>query len=301
MDFGTASEQLSKDEIVSSLEIAKLRADFPALTQRVRGKHLVYLDSAASALKPWPVIEKISNFYTYGTANVHRGAHYLADLATQDFEATREAARGLLNASSTDEIVFTKGTTEGINLIASTYGEKFLQAGDEIVLSEMEHHANIVPWQMLAERKSLTIKWISVTAKGELDLESAEQVISKKTKLVAITHCSNTLGTINPIDKVITIAKSVNAVTVIDGAQMVANQPVDVQALKSDFYVFSGHKLFGPFGVGVLYGRKELLQDMPPYQGGGSMIAEVRFDKTTYNDVPFRFEAGTPEIAGVIG
>lgn len=285
---------------MSQIEIAKLRADFPALTQRVRGKQLVYLDSAASALKPWPVIEKISHFYTYGTSNVHRGAHYLADIATQDFEATREAVRGFLNASSTDEIIFTKGTTEGINLLATSYGETFLKPGDEIVLTEMEHHANIVPWQMLAEKKGLTIRWISVTEAGELDLASAEKVIGAKTKIVSFTHCSNTLGTINPAEKVIALAKAVGAITVIDGAQMVANHAVDVQNLQCDFYVFSGHKLFGPYGVGILYGRKALLEQMQPYQGGGSMISEVRFEKTTFNDVPFRFEAGTPEIAGVI-
>lgn len=283
-----------------SLDIKKVRADFPALTQRVRAKNLVYLDSAASALKPWPVIERIGHFYTYETSNVHRGAHYLADRATGFYEETREAVRKFLNASQTEEIVFTKGTTDGINLVASTWGESFLSSGDEIVLSEMEHHANIVPWQMLAEKKNLSIKWIPVNNAGELDISNLNQIITGKTKFVSITQCSNTLGTVNDLQPVIAAAHKVGAVVLVDGAQMVANRQVDVQKLDADFYVFSGHKLFGPYGVGVLYGKKPLLEKMPPYQGGGSMISKVTYEKTSFNDLPYKFEAGTPAIGEVI-
>lgn len=283
-----------------SLEVNKRRADFPALTQRVRGKKLVYLDSAATALKPWAVIERVGQFYTYETANVHRGAHFLADQATGYFEETRLKLKKFLNADSTEEIIFTSGTTGSINLIAQSYGRKFLKEGDEILLSEMEHHANIVPWQMLAEEKKLSIKIIPVTDAGDLDLSQLDQILTSKTRLVAVTHVSNTLGTINDIRLLAEKAHSVGAVIAVDGAQAVSNFAVDVKALNVDFYSFSAHKIYGPYGIGVLFGKRELLEKMPPWIGGGSMISQVTFPKTTYNDLPFKFEAGTPHIEGVL-
>ncbi len=284
----------------SVIETNKIRADFPALTQKVRGKNLVYLDSAASALKPWPVIERISHFYTYETANVHRGAHYLADKATQAFEESREKVRQFLNASSIEEVIWTSGTTASLNLIAQSWARHNLKAQDEILVSEMEHHANIVPWQMVCEQTGAVLKTIPVTDSGELDWTQFEKLLSKQTKLVALTHCSNTLGTYVDIERAAKMAHSTGALISVDGAQVVSTRAVDVQKLDVDFYSFSGHKLFGPYGIGVLYGKKELLLKMPPIQGGGSMIANVSFEKTTYNDLPFKFEAGTPNIEGVI-
>jgi cysteine desulfurase/selenocysteine lyase len=285
---------------MSVIETNKIRADFPALTQKVRGKNLVYLDSAASALKPWPVIERISHFYTYETSNVHRGAHYLADKATQAFEESREKVRQFLNASSIEEIIWTSGTTASLNLIAESWARHNLKAQDEILISEMEHHANIVPWQMACEKTGAVLKIIPVTDSGELDWNQFETLLSNKTKLVSLTHCSNTLGTYVDIERAAKLAHSKGALISVDGAQVVSTRPVDVQKLDVDFYSFSGHKLFGPYGIGVLYGKKELLLKMPPIQGGGSMISKVTFEKTTYNDLPFKFEAGTPNIEGVI-
>ncbi|MGZ5279951.1 MAG: aminotransferase class V-fold PLP-dependent enzyme [Pseudobdellovibrionaceae bacterium] len=285
---------------MSVIETNKIRADFPALTQKVRGKPLVYLDSAASALKPWPVIERISHFYTYETANVHRGAHYLADKATQAFEESREKVRYFLNASSIEEVIWTSGTTASLNLIAQSWAYKALQAQDEILISEMEHHANIVPWQMACQQTGAVLKVIPVTDKGELDWNEFEKLLSNKTKLVALTHCSNTLGTYVDIERAAKMAHSKGALISVDGAQVVSTRPVDVQKLDVDFYSFSGHKLFGPYGIGVLYGKKDLLLKMQPTQGGGSMISKVSFEKSTYNDLPFKFEAGTPNIEGVI-
>ncbi|GIL18186.1 MAG: cysteine desulfurase [Oligoflexia bacterium] len=286
---------------MSELPLIKARADFPALTHRVRGKPIVYLDTAATALKPWPVIERISLFNTYQTANVHRGAHFLADQATTFFEETREKVRSFLNAESTDEIVFTKGTTDSINLVAQTYGKKYLQPGDEVLLTELEHHANIVPWQMICEERGAKISVVPIDADGRLDEKVFQQKLNSKPKILAITHCSNALGTINDVKKYIQWAHQAGAKVLVDGAQMVANHKVDVRDLDADFYVFSGHKLFGPYGVGVLYGKRAILENLPPYQGGGSMISQVTFEKTTYNDIPYRFEAGTPNIEGVIG
>ncbi len=280
---------------------AKRKIDFPILTQKIHGKNLVYLDSAATALKPWPVIERLSHFYTYETSNVHRGAHFLADKATVAFEQTREKTAKFIGAASAEEIIFTSGTTQALNLVAHSYGLKNIKAGDEILVSEMEHHANIVPWQMLCEKTAAKLVVAPVLETGDLDLESFKKLLNNKTKIVAITHCSNTLGTYNDIQNICQLAHAVDAIVVVDGAQAITTIPVDVQKLDADFYAFSGHKLFGPFGVGVLYGKKSLLQNMPPYQGGGSMIATVSFEKTTYNDVPYRFEAGTPAIAEVIG
>lgn len=285
---------------MSQIDFKKIRADFPALTQRIRGKPLVYLDSAATALKPWPVIERIGHFNTYETANVHRGAHYLADQATANYEGARSTVREFLNAESTEEIIFTKGTTEAINLVAATWAATNLKAGDEILLTEMEHHANIVPWMLLQKKIGFQIKWIGVDEVGNLDQKSYEDQLSSKTKMIGLVHVSNTLGTVNPVQAMIKKARSVGAKVLIDGAQAVANMKVDVRDLDADFYCFSGHKIFGPFGVGVLYGKKSLLQAMPPYQGGGSMISKVAFDRVTFQDLPFRFEAGTPNIEAVI-
>jgi cysteine desulfurase/selenocysteine lyase len=286
---------------MSLIEQNPYRADFPELTQKIRGKSLVYLDSAASALKPWPVIEKIGHFYTYGAANIHRGAHYLGDKATSDYERTRELVRQLLNAQNTEEIIFTSGTTDSINLVAATWGEENIKENDEILLTEMEHHANIVPWQMLAKRKKALIKYIPVTPQGELDLTLMDRLITARTKILSFTHCSNTLGTYNEAATIVKLAKDKGLVVAIDGAQAVSTIPVDVQKLNCDFYSFSAHKLFGPYGVGVLFGKKELLGKLPPYRGGGSMIATVSFAGTTFNELPYKFEAGTPNISGVIG
>ncbi len=281
--------------------LTRIRADFPALTQRVRNKPWVYLDSAATALKPWPVIEALGHFYTYGASNVHRGAHYVADQATVRFEKTRELTAVFLNAQQTQEIIFTKGTTESINLVANAWGDTNINSGDEILISEMEHHANIVPWQMLCQRKNAKLVVAKITDQGLLDWDDFAAKITQKTKLVALTQCSNVLGTIVDVKKAAQLAHAKGAKILVDGAQYVTFAKVDVQDLDVDFYVFSAHKLFGPFGVGILYGKKQWLDAMPPYQGGGSMISSVSFEKTEYNDVPFRFEAGTPNIAGVIG
>lgn len=278
-----------------------VRDQFKALTQTVNGKPLVYLDSAATSLKPQVVVDRINQFYSYETANVHRGAHFLADQGTMNFESARTTVKNFLNASSTEEIIFTKGTTDGINMVAECYGMNFLKENDEIVLTELEHHANLVPWQNLAQKKNLKIKYISVQPNGELDLSNLDQIITTKTKLVAFSGCSNILGTFIPVDIIIKKAQSVNAVTLMDAAQVVAQKPINVQALGVDFLVFSAHKLFGPFGFGVLFGRKELLEKMPPYQFGGNMISEVNYDKTTYNNLPYKFEAGTPHVEGAIG
>lgn len=278
-----------------------VRDQFRALTQTVNGKPLVYLDSAATTLKPDVVVDRITEFYSFETANVHRGAHYLADKGTANFESARNTIKNFLGASSTEEIIFTKGTTESINMVADCYGQNFLKENDEIVVTEMEHHANLVPWQNLAEKKNLKLKYIPVLANGELDLSNLDQIITAKTKLVAFTACSNILGTFTPVEALIKKARSVGAVTLMDAAQYVTQKQVNVQTLDVDFLVFSAHKLFGPFGFGVLYGKKDLLEKMPPYQFGGSMISEVTFDKTTYNSLPYKFEAGTPHVEGAIG
>lgn len=285
---------------MSTLLTSKFRVDFPALTQKVRGKPLVYLDSAATALKPWPVIERVGHFYSYESANVHRGAHFLSDQATGFFEASRQKIAEFIGAIEASEIVFTRGTTESINLVAQAWGKTQLKAGDLILLTEMEHHANLVPWQMLSEEKSLKLDFVRVLENGELDQVDYLEKLKLGPKLVAFSHCSNTLGTINPVKEMVQAAKAAGAVTLIDGAQWVANGPVDVNGLDVDFYVFSGHKLFGPTGVGVLYGKAEILKKLPPYQGGGAMISTVTLQKTTFNEPPYRFEAGTPHIEGVI-
>ncbi len=281
--------------------IENIRQHFKALQQNINGHPLTYLDSAATTLKPDVVVDRISHFYNYEAANVHRGAHFLSDQATGFFESSRKTVQQFFNAKSYEEIIFTKGTTDGINLIVESYGQSFLHEGDEIVLTELEHHANLVPWQNLAQRKNLKIKFISVLPNGELDLNSIDKVINEKTKIVSFSGCSNTLGTITPAALIIAQAKSVGAVTIIDAAQLVAQEKIDVQLLDVDFLVFSAHKLFGPFGFGVLYGKKKFLEAMPPYQYGGGMISEVNFEKSNYNILPYRLEAGTPHIEGAVG
>ena len=288
---------------MSLIENNKLRADFPALTQKIRGKQLVYLDSAATALKPWTVIERISSFYSYETANVHRGAHYLADIGTQNFESTRDKTKNFINAAHREEIIFTAGTTSSINLITRTWGQKFLKKGDAILISEMEHHANLVPWQMLGDELGTQIIVAPITDAGDLNWDKYQELLQNKSlniKMVALTHCSNTLGTYIDIKRAAQIAHQNGALISVDGAQAIPTITVDVQDLNADFYAFSGHKIFGPYGVGILYGKKEILETLPPGDGGGSMIATVSFKKTTYNDIPTRFEAGTPNIEGVI-
>lgn len=266
----------------------------------MNGYPLVYLDSAATTQKPQIVINAIEHYYKFLNANIHRGAHYLANLSTVKYEDSREKVRAFLNAEKSEEIIFTSGTTDGINLVAQTWGRQNIQAGDEIVLSMLEHHSNIVPWQMLAEEKGAVIRVIPIHESGEWDLTQIDTIISAKTKMVAVNHVSNALGTINQIDLVIARADAIGAKVLIDGAQSVAHFPVDVQSLNCDFYVFSAHKIYGATGTGVLYGKSQLLEAMPPWRGGGEMIKSVSFEKTTYNELPFKFEAGTPNIEGVI-
>jgi cysteine desulfurase / selenocysteine lyase len=284
-----------------SLDIKKIRNDFPNLNLQVNGKPLAYLDNAATTFKPQAVIEAIKQHYKSGTSNVHRGIHTLSEQATASYEQTREKVRSFLNAPKSSQIIFTKGTTEAINLVAQSYGRASLNKGDEIIITEMEHHSNIVPWQMLCEAKGCVLKVAPFNDDGELIFEEFEKLLSPKTKLVACVYISNSLGTINPIKKLIDAAHDCGAVVLVDGAQAVNHIPVDVMQLECDFFAFSGHKLFGPTGVGILYGREDLLDQMPPYQGGGDMIASVAFEKTTYNHLPYKFEAGTPNVAGVIG
>lgn len=286
--------------LTDTLDIQKIRADFPILDQEINGRKLVYFDNAATTQKPQQVIDVITHYYQHDNANIHRGIHTLAERATRDFEASREAIRSFLGASSIEEIIFTSGTTQGINLVASTFGRKFIQAGDEIIISGLEHHSNIVPWQMLCEEKGCILKVIPVNDLGELDLEAYQQLLSEKVKLVSVNHVSNSLGTINPVAEIIRLAHGVGAKVLVDGAQATSHLNIDVQALDVDFYVFSAHKLYGPTGIGALYGKKALLEAMPPYMGGGEMIKEVSFEKTTYNDLPYKFEAGTPNIADVV-
>ena len=285
--------------IVHKFDAAQIRADFPILQQQVNGHRLVYLDNAATAQKPRMVIEANADFYNRINANIHRGLHTLAERATAAYENTREHVATFIGGVKTEEVIFTNGATEAINLAAYTWGETNICEGDEIVITEMEHHANLVPWVVLAKRKNATLKRIPVTPSGYLDLSQLEDTITGKTKLVALTHMSNVLGTINPLDQVISLAHRKGAVVLVDGAQAVPHMPVNVAELDADFYVFSSHKMLGPTGVGVLYGKKDLLEAMPPFNMGGEMIREVRFDKVTWNELPHKFEAGTPNIAGV--
>ncbi len=282
------------------MDIEQIRADFPILHQEVNGKPLVYLDNGATTQKPQVVIDAIANYYRTTNSNVHRGAHTLSDQATQMFEDARITMQKFLNAAKSEEIIWTRGTTESINLVAQTWVRSNVKAGDEIIISGMEHHSNIVPWQMVCEQTGATLKVIPVLDDGSLDYNAYLKLLSEKTKFVAVVHVSNALGTLNPVEDIIREAHNVGAKTLIDGAQAVAHWDIDVQALDCDFYAFSGHKLFGPTGLGVLYGKEALLNAMPPYQGGGEMILHVSFEKTTYNVLPYKFEAGTPNIAGAI-
>ena len=281
--------------------INHIRAQFPALHQDVNGKPLVYLDNGATTQKPQCVIDALSEYYRLNNSNVHRGAHTLSDRATQQFEDARKTLQAFLNAAKAEEIVWTRGTTESINIVAATWGRQNIKAGDEILVTGMEHHSNIVPWQMLCEHTGATLRPIPVKDNGELDMNAYADMLSDKVKLVSVVHVSNALGTINPVAEIIKQAHAVGAKVMVDGAQAVSHWNVDVQALDADFYAFSGHKLFGPTGIGVLYGKEELLNSMPPYQGGGEMIEHCSFNGTTYNVLPYKFEAGTPNIAGAIG
>jgi cysteine desulfurase/selenocysteine lyase len=282
-------------------DVTSIRRDFPILRQHVHGKPLVYLDNAATTQKPQPVIDRLVRYYAEENANIHRGVHALSQRATDTYDAARDTVRRFLNAAEPQEIVFVRGTTEGINLVAQTYGRAHVRAGDEIVISEMEHHSNIVPWQMLCEEKQARLRVIPITDEGELRLDAYERLLNERTRIVSIAHVSNALGTVNPVVEIVRGAHDRGIPVLVDGAQAVAHMPVDVQALGCDFYVFSSHKVFGPTGVGVLYGRAALLDAMPPYQGGGDMIRSVTFERTSYNDLPYKFEAGTPHIAGAPG
>jgi cysteine desulfurase / selenocysteine lyase len=286
--------------ISKAIDTEKIRKEFPILYQKVNGKDLVYFDNAATNQKPKRVIDALLNYYTGFNANIHRGIHTLAEKATKAFEETRETARQFINASSTQEIIFTRGVTEGINLVASSFGRAFINEGDEVIISTIEHHSNIVPWQLICEQKKAKLKIIPVSREGELNIEAYKSLLSKKTKVVAVNHASNSLGTINPVKEIIAMAHQVGAVVLIDGAQAGAHLNIDVQELDCDFYCLSSHKMYGPTGVGILYGKKEILERMPPYHGGGEMIKDVTFEKTTYNDLPYKFEAGTPNIADVV-
>ncbi len=278
----------------------KIRADFPILNQEIYCKPLIYLDNGATTQKPKQVIDAVSKFYSETNSNIHRGVHFLSEKSTLHYENARETVRQFVNANSTKEIIFTKGTTDAINLIANTFGEKYIKEGDEILISEMEHHSNIVPWQMVCERKNATLKIIPFNDKGELIFEEFEKLLSKKTKIVAVTHISNSLGTINPIKKIIEKAHKLNVPVLIDAAQSIQHFKTDVQELDCDFLVFSGHKIYAETGIGILYGKEKLLEALPPYQGGGDMIKTVDFEKTTYADLPLKYEAGTSNYVGAI-
>ena len=286
---------------VPSLDLDTVRNDFPVLQQQVHGYPLVYLDNGASAQKPETVIRAISDYYRNDHANVHRGVHTLSQRATDRYEGVREKVRSFINARSTREIVYVRGTTEAINLVAESYGRAYVSSQDEVLVTEMEHHSNIVPWQLLCERTGASLKVAPINDHGELILERYRAMLSDRTKIVAITQVSNALGTINPVREMVTMAHDVGAVVLVDGAQAVPHKAVDVLELDCDFYAFSGHKLYGPTGIGILYGRESLLEQMPPWQGGGEMIIKVSFDGSDYNELPYKFEAGTPDIAGVVG
>ena len=297
----TVNEFVAVQAAARSFDVARLREDFPVLKQTVHGKPLVYLDNAATSQKPQAVIDCESRYYATLNANIHRGLHDLSQRATEAFEAARETVQRFIHASGREEIVFVRGTTEAINLVAQSYGRSRLKAGDEILLTEMEHHSNIVPWQLLCEQTGAVLRVAPIDDAGELRMAEFEKLLNPRTKLVAAAHVSNALGTINPIRRIIELAHAVGAAVVVDGAQAAPHLGVDVRALDCDFYAFSGHKLYGPTGIGVLYGKAALLDAMPPWQGGGDMISRVTFTKTLYNTLPYKFEAGTPNIAGGIG
>ncbi|WP_024296832.1 cysteine desulfurase [Methylomicrobium lacus] len=286
---------------MTTFPIEKIRADFPILAEKIRGKDLVYLDNAASCQKPNAVIDAISDLYRHDYANIHRGVHTLSVRATDKFEGARTKVKDFINAASEKEIIFVRGATEAVNLVAQSYGRANIRAGDEILITAMEHHSNIVPWQLLCEQTGAVLKVAPINLKGELIYDEFEALLSDKTRLVAVAHMSNALGTINPVGRIIAAAHARNIPVLLDGAQAIPHMKVDVRALDCDFYVFSGHKLYGPSGIGVLYGKQALLEAMPPYQGGGDMIRKVTFEKSEYNKLPYKFEAGTPSIADVVG
>ena len=288
-------------EPTTAFDLQRVREDFPILDEIVHGKPLVYLDNANTTQKPRQVLDALEAYYRHANANIHRATHLLSERATAAYEATRNTVAQFINAADRREIVFTKGCTEGINLVAQTWGRTNLKPGDEVLVTWMEHHSNIVPWQIVCEQTGATLKACPITDRGELDLDAFAQMLSARTKMVAIIHVSNALGTVNPVESLVRQAKAVGATVLVDGAQAVPHMPVDVQAIGCDFYTFSGHKIYGPTGTGILYGRAEVLDAMPPYQGGGDMIASVTFEKTDYNVLPYKFEAGTPNIAGVVG
>ncbi len=287
--------------IVESYDVEKIRGDFPILSQKVHGQKLCYLDNAATTQKPQTVIDAVSRYYETINSNVHRGVHSLSEMATQAYEDSRVTVKNFINASSEKEIIFTRGTTEAINLVAHSYGKINLKEGDEVLISNMEHHSNIVPWQLICEEKNAKLKVIPVNDDGELIFEEFEKLLNERTKIVSVVYVSNSLGTINPVKKIIEKAHSFGVPVLLDGAQAIQHIKVDVQELDCDFFAFSGHKIYGPTGIGILYGKKNLLESMPPYMGGGDMISKVTFEKTTYNELPHKFEAGTPNIADTIG
>ena len=284
-----------------AFDVGRIRADFPLLRQQVHGQPLVYLDNAATSQKPQVVIDTLTRYYAEENSNVHRGVHVLSERATEAYEAARANVRRFLNAADTREVIFVRGATEGINLVAQSYGRASIKPGDEIIISWMEHHSNIVPWQMLCEEKGAVLRVVPINEDGEVLLDEYERLLNPRTKFVALVHVSNALGTINPVKRMIEMAHRQRVPVLLDGAQAVAHLPVDVQELDCDFYVFSGHKVLGPTGIGILYGKADFLEGMPPYQGGGDMILSVTFEKTRYNTLPYKFEAGTPHIAGVVG
>lgn len=286
--------------VEAGLNIDQIRKEFPILHQEVNGKPLIYFDNAATSQKPKAVLDALNHYYAKDNSNIHRGIHTLAERATAAFEETRKSVQQFINSKEVEEVVFTKGTTEGINLVAATYGRKFINEGDEIIISTMEHHSNIVPWQLLCQEKGCALKVIPINDQGEILMDEYKKLLTDKTKLVAVGHISNSLGTIHPVKEIIQLAHEHDAKVLIDGAQAAPHLKIDVQDLNCDFYVFSAHKAYGPTGMGVLYGKRDILESMPPYQGGGEMIKDVSFSGTTYNDIPYKFEAGTPNIGEVV-
>jgi cysteine desulfurase / selenocysteine lyase len=295
------SGQAALHEIEPSFDVERVRRDFPILQRKIRGRDLVYLDNAATSQKPKAVIDAVTRYYECDNANIHRGVHYLAEQATAEFESARKAVQSFLNARHGEEIVFVRGATEAINLVAQTYGRAHVSAGDEVVITALEHHSNIVPWQILCEEKGAHLRVVPINDDGELILEEFDRLLGPRTKIVAVSHISNALGTVIPIAKITQMAHARNIPVLVDGAQAVPRLSVDLQKLDCDFYAFSGHKTYGPTGIGVLYGKSKLLNAMPPYQGGGDMISSVTFEKTTYNKIPHKFEAGTPDMSGAVG
>jgi cysteine desulfurase/selenocysteine lyase len=299
--MSTVAKTPQQIDATSAFDVSRVRQDFPILHQSVHGKPLVYLDNAATTQKPLAVIEALENYYRRDNSNIHRGVHALSERATEAYEKVRASAQKFLNAADAKEIIFVRGTTEAINLVAQTYGRKHLSSGDEVLITAMEHHSNIVPWQLLCQENGAKLRVAPINGRGELLLEDFEKLLGPKTRMVAIGHLSNALGTINPVREIVRMAHTRNIPVLVDGAQAAPRLPVDVQELDCDFYAISGHKMYGPTGIGVLYGKAELLEAMPPYQGGGDMIASVTFEKTVYNRLPYKFEAGTPNIADTIG